>query len=188
MDQMGGMPQEWQNREDLLGGIGDDDDADALNDETFGGGWDDPAPMMGDISDLSAMTLDKAQILQEAAQSVPGAGAAGGGAAGGSGGGDTDVDLLGGPREAHDADGANDPADDDAVGCGLGGQGVLLLVGGAGRRRLGQSAAGCRGCRGGRRGCGGSVGCAAPAGRGRGRGRDGPVCKQHRGGLWGRAA
>ena len=53
MDQMGGMPQEWQTREDLLGGLGDDDDADALNDETFGdGGWDDPAPLMGDISDL----------------------------------------------------------------------------------------------------------------------------------------
>ena len=67
------MQPEWQNREDLLGGLGDDDDADALNDETFGdGGWDDPAPM-GDISDLSAMTLGKADILQEAAQRVPGA-------------------------------------------------------------------------------------------------------------------
>jgi hypothetical protein len=50
----------------MLGGIGDDDDADAFNDETFGdGGWDDPAPM-GDISDLSAMTFNKADILQEA--------------------------------------------------------------------------------------------------------------------------
>ena len=82
MNGMDGMPQSWQNREDLLGGLGDDDDADALNDETFGdGGWDDPAPM-GDISDLSAMTLDKAQILQEAAQRVPG----GGGGLGGGGG------------------------------------------------------------------------------------------------------
>ena len=107
MDQMGGMPQMWQNREDLLGGLGDDDDADALNDETFGdGGWDDVAPM-GDISDLSAMTLDKAQILQEAAQSVPGAGTAGGGKTGASGGDDSSFfpalpmgsSFLGGPAK-----------------------------------------------------------------------------------------
>eukprot|EP00277_Geminigera_cryophila_P039072 CAMPEP_0173104026 /NCGR_PEP_ID=MMETSP1102-20130122/38875_1 /TAXON_ID=49646 /ORGANISM="Geminigera sp., Strain Caron Lab Isolate" /LENGTH=150 /DNA_ID=CAMNT_0013999223 /DNA_START=147 /DNA_END=596 /DNA_ORIENTATION=- len=77
MDGMdGGMPQSWQNREDLLGGL-EDDDADAFNDETFGdGGWDDVGTM-GDISDLSAMTLDKAQILQEAAHALPTGGGAG---------------------------------------------------------------------------------------------------------------
>ncbi len=79
-----------------------------LDSEWLGGGgsgwlpvdWDDLGPMAGDISDLSAMTLDKAHILQEAAQSVPGAGAARGGAAGGSGGDEADFFpslLMGSP-------------------------------------------------------------------------------------------
>ena len=85
MDGMDGMAQMWQNREDLLGGLGDDDDADAFNDETFGdGGWDDPGGV-GDISDLSAMTLDKAGILQEAAQLQGGGSGAGGGLSGSDG-------------------------------------------------------------------------------------------------------
>ncbi|EKX32739.1 hypothetical protein GUITHDRAFT_148413 [Guillardia theta CCMP2712] len=60
------IPQTWMNRNDVL----DADDADAYNDETFGDdGWDDPgAP--ADISDLSAMTFTKVDILQEAARGV----------------------------------------------------------------------------------------------------------------------
>eukprot|EP00960_Hanusia_phi_P039277 753835-Hanusia_phi.AAC.4 len=60
------VPQTWMNRSDVL----DADDADAYNDETFGDeGWDDPgAP--ADISDLSAMTFTKADILQEAARGL----------------------------------------------------------------------------------------------------------------------
>ena len=67
---------QWMTREELLGGLGDDDEADAYNDETFGdGGWDEPiVPGTGDISDLSAMTLNKAGILQEAHQVQHGSG------------------------------------------------------------------------------------------------------------------
>ncbi|KAJ1482029.1 hypothetical protein T484DRAFT_1898467 [Baffinella frigidus] len=68
------VPQEWLSREEMLA----EKDADAFNDETFGdlgdddGGWDDPGgtadggwddPGAGDISDLSAMTMGKQDML-----------------------------------------------------------------------------------------------------------------------------
>ena len=51
---------QWMTREELLGGLGDDDEADAYNDETFGdGGWDEPiVPGTGDISDLREWNLE----------------------------------------------------------------------------------------------------------------------------------
>ena len=77
MGEMDGMQPAWTTRDDLQG-LGDEDDMDAFNDETFGDGdWDSPAPM-NDISDLSAMTLDKAQLLQEAVQKSGGTSVGGG--------------------------------------------------------------------------------------------------------------